>query len=303
MANDNNTTEQNIETKNQTNTQAKSQTTQTPKKFMDNFDIKKFDYEMGMEIGLNFVAALLIFFIGRWVVKLVARIVGRTMTKSGTDETLVIFTKDLLIFVGYIFVVIAALNKLGVNTASAIAVIGAAGLAIGLAFQGALANFAAGCLIIIFRPFKVGDLIQAGGEIGRVREIELFTTKMITPDNKTVIAPNAQLTADKIVNFTETEDIRIDLVFGVGYNADIDHVRKVISEVLDKDERILKEPAYFIGVSAHADSSVNFAVRPWVKATNYWPVYFALHEEIKKAFDKENIEIPFPQRDVHIKSD
>jgi small conductance mechanosensitive channel len=225
------------------------------------------------------------------------------MTKSGTDETLIIFTKDLLIFVGYIFVIVAALNKLGVNTASAIAVIGAAGLAIGLAFQGALANFAAGCLIIIFRPFKVGDLIQAGGELGKVREIELFTTKMVTPDNKTVIVPNAQLTADKIINFTETDEIRLDLVFGVSYAADIDHVKKVIAQVLDSDKRILKNPAYFIGVKAHADSSVNFAVRPWVKADEYWNVFFSLQEEMKKAFDKENIEIPFPQRDVHIKND
>ncbi len=285
------------------NTQTKAQSVQKTDDFLGRFNPKNIDYDWAKNLGMNIIAALIIFIIGRWVVKLIAQITGKAMTKSGTEETLIIFTKDLLIFVGYIFVIVAALNKLGVNTASAIAVIGAAGLAIGLAFQGALANFAAGCLIIIFRPFKVGDLIQAGGELGKVREIELFTTKMVTPDNKTVIVPNAQLTADKIINFTETDEIRLDLVFGVSYAANIDHVKKVIAQVLDDDKRILKDPAYFIGVKAHADSSVNFAVRPWVKADEYWNVFFSLQEEMKKAFDKENIEIPFPQRDVHIKND
>jgi small conductance mechanosensitive channel len=285
------------------NTQTKTQSVQKTDDFLSRFNPKNIDYDWAKNLGMNVIAALIIFIIGRWLVKLIAHVTGKAMTKSGTDETLIIFTKDLLIFVGYIFVIVAALNKLGVNTASAIAVIGAAGLAIGLAFQGALANFAAGCLIIIFRPFKVGDLIQAGGELGKVREIELFTTKMVTPDNKTVIVPNAQLTADKIINFTETDEIRLDLVFGVSYAADIDHVKKVIAQVLDSDKRILKNPAYFIGVKAHADSSVNFAVRPWVKADEYWNVFFSLQEEMKKAFDKENIEIPFPQRDVHIKND
>ncbi|NQZ58129.1 MAG: mechanosensitive ion channel, partial [Lentisphaeraceae bacterium] len=187
-----------------------------------------------------------------------------------------------------------------VLTAAMIAVIGAAGLAVGLALQGALSNFAAGVLIIFFRPFKVGDLIETGGSLGYVRLIELFTTTIVTLDNKTGVIPNSQLTSDKIVNYTETKELRMDLVFGVSYEADIDEVKEVCMQIMQEEELILKSPAPFVGVLEHGESSVNFAVRPYVDAAHYWDVHFIMHEKIKKAFDKRGISIPFPQRDVHI---
>jgi small conductance mechanosensitive channel len=199
-----------------------------------------------------------------------------------------------------VFVVLAALGQLGIQTTSFIAVIGAAGLAIGLALQGSLSNFAAGFLMIIFRPFKVGDYIEGAGVAGTVEVIQIFTTQLKTPDNKTVIIPNAALTAGNITNYSAKGTRRVDLVFGIGYGDDIDHAKNVIMDVLAKEERILKDPATTIGVVELADSSVNFAVRPWVKADDYWNVYFNLTENIKKSFDSEGISIPFPQRDVHM---
>ena len=181
-----------------------------------------------------------------------------------------------------------------------VGVIGAAGLAVGLALQGGLSNFAAGVLIIFFRPFKVGDLIEATGSLGHVKSIELFTSTIVTLDNKNVIIPNSQLTSDKIVNYTVTDELRMDLVFGVSYSSDIDKVKEICMDVMKKHEKVLKNPEPFVGVLAHGASSVDFAVRPWVKAADYWDVYFDVHEIIKKEFDKNSIEIPFPQRDVHI---
>ncbi len=259
--------------------------------------------ELLLGYGLNILWAIVIFVVGRWLVKFVAGLIRKGMRKAKTEETLIGFTYNLIYFIGLIFVIVAALAKLGIQTASMIAAIGAVGLAVGLSLQGALSNFAAGILIVVFRPFKVGDLVKVTGEVGTVREIELFTTKITTPDNKTVIIPNGMLTADKIVNITETEDLRVDLVFGTSYEDNIDHVKKVIDKVINADDRILKDPAPFIGMIEHADSSINYAVRPWVKAKNYWGVYFDLHENIKKAFDNEGISIPFPQRDVHIIQD
>lgn len=256
--------------------------------------------ELLLEYGLNIVWALVIFFIGRWIVNLVVKLISKGMKKSKTDETVIGFAGKLIGFAGMIFVIIAAFQKLGVPTASMIAAVGAIGLAIGLSLQGALGNFAAGILIVVFRPFKVGDLVVVAGEVGTVREIELFTTKIITPENKTVIIPNGMLTSDKIVNITETENLRVDLTFGTAYEDDIDQVKKVIMDVIKADNRVLTNPAPFVGVVSHGDSSVNYAVRPWVKAENYWGVYFDMHENIKKAFDKEGISIPFPQSDVHI---
>ena len=183
-----------------------------------------------------------------------------------------------------IFVILAALGQLGIQTTSFIAIIGAAGLAIGLALQGSLANFAAGFLMIIFRPFKVGDVIDAAGVLGSVEEIQVFTTQLKTPDNKTIIIPNAKLTADKITNFSTKPTRRVDFVFGIGYSDDIDKTKKVISEVLAEDERILKDPSPTIGVVELADSSVNFAVRPWVNSADYWNVFFDTNEKHEEAF-------------------
>ena len=258
--------------------------------------------DLAEKYGPNILMAIVIFVFGRIIVKLIAALVCKGMRKSKIDETLVKFAQSLLGFVGMVFVIIAALAKLGIPTASMVAAVGAIGLAIGLSLQGALSNFAAGILIVTFRPFRVGDLVKISGEVGTVREIDLFTTKIITPDNKTLIVPNSSVTSGNIINFTETDDLRVDLTFGVGYDDDIDHVKKVLKGIIEADERVLKNPAPFIGVVEHGESSVNFAVRPWVKAENYWGVFFDFNERVKKAFDKEGISIPFPQRDIHIVS-
>lgn len=222
------------------------------------------------------------------------------MTKSKVEETLISFVGNLTYIALLIFVIIAALNQLGFQTTSFIAIIGAAGLAIGLALQGSLANFAAGVLMIIFRPFKVGDCIEAAGVAGVVEEIEIFTTQLRSPDNKTIIIPNASVTGGSITNYSAKDIRRVDMVIGVGYGDDLKRVREVLEEVLAKDDRILDDPAPTIGVMELGDNSVNFAVRPWVKTEDYWGVYFDSTETVKRRFDEEGISIPFPQRDVHL---
>jgi small conductance mechanosensitive channel len=209
----------------------------------------------------------------------------------------------MIYFILLLFIIIAALGHLGVQTASLVALLGAAGLAVGLALQGSLANFAAGILLIIFRPFKVEDLIEAAGVTGIVEKIEIFTTQLKTLDNKTIIIPNAKLTADNIINYTKKEIRRVDLVIGVSYEDNIDKVREVVTGVLNADERILDDPSPKVAVYEMADSSVNFVVRPWVKTADYWDVYFSVMENIKKGFDAQGITIPFPQRDVHLYSE
>lgn len=255
-----------------------------------------------IKYGMNFIWAVVILVAGRYVVKLAAAVIGKAMRKTKVDETVEKFCVSLTSFIGMIFVIVATLAKLGVQTASIVAAVGAIGLAIGLAMQGSLSNFASGILIITFRPFKVGDLVKIAGEVGTVREIDMFTTKIITPDNKTMIIPNSILTADTITNLTETEDLRLDLVFGAGYDDDIDKVKGILQKLVSEDERILKTPEPLIGVLEHADSSINYAVRPWVKAKDFWAVYFSLNEKVKKAFDAEEVSIPYPQRDIHIVS-
>ena len=257
-------------------------------------------YQLLTVYGLKVLAALAIFIVGRWVAKGVRRLVERIMSKGKVDSTLVTFTANLA-YIGLLaFVVIAALGQLGIQTTSFIAVLGAAGLAIGLALQGSLSNFAAGFLLIIFRPFKVGDLIEGAGVFGVVEAIQIFTTQLKTADNKTVIVPNAKLTDDNIVNWTVKGTRRVDMVFGIGYDDDIDKARSLMADIISGDKRILKDPAPQISVSELADSSVNFVVRPWVKVEDYWGVYFDLTEKIKKAFDANGVSIPFPQRDVHV---
>jgi small conductance mechanosensitive channel len=250
--------------------------------------------------GLKVLAAVAIFIVGRWVAKGVRKLVQRVMAKGKVDSTLVTFTANLA-YIGLLaFVVIAALGQLGIQTTSFIAILGAAGLAIGLALQGSLSNFAAGFLLIIFRPFKVGDLIEGAGVFGVVEAIQIFTTQLKTADNKTVIVPNAKLTDDNIVNWTVKGTRRVDMVMGIGYEDDIDKARSLMADIIEADARILKDPAPQISVSELADSSVNFVVRPWVKVEDYWGVYFDLTEKIKKSFDSNGISIPYPQRDVHV---
>jgi len=250
--------------------------------------------------GLKVIAAAVIFIVGRWVAKGLKRLIVRALIKGKVDETLVSFFGHLTYFTLLAFIIIAALNQLGIQTTSFIAILGAAGLAVGLALQGSLANFAAGILMIIFRPFRVGDYVEGGGTAGIVEEIQIFTTKLRTPDNKSIIIPNAKITGDNIVNYSAKDSRRMDMIVGVSYDDDYDQVKEVLQDILAKDGRILEEPAPTIGIVEFGDNSVNFAFRPWVKTAEYWDVYFALTEAIKKRFDEEGITIPYPQRDVHL---
>jgi small conductance mechanosensitive channel len=257
-------------------------------------------WELLTVFGLKILAALAILILGRWVAKFLSSILKKVMTKSNVDATLVKFIHNLTYVALLVFVVLAALGQLGIQTTSFIAVIGAAGLAVGLALQGSLANFAAGVLMIIFRPFKVGDLIEGAGVTGTVEEIQIFTTQLKTPDNKTIIIPNAKISGDNITNYSTKGTRRVDLVIGIGYDDDIDKAKKIMADVMAQDERILKDPPPNIAVAELADSSVNFVVRPWVKAEDYWNVYSDITENIKKRLDSEGISIPFPQRDIHV---
>lgn len=250
--------------------------------------------------GMKIVGALLILVIGIWVAKQVRKGLAKVMGRSSVDPMLISFVGSLAYCAMVVFVVIAALEKLDVKTTSFVAILGAAGLAIGLALQGSLANFAAGVLMIIFKPFKVGDFIEAAGVSGVVEEIHIFTTTVNTPDNKKVIIPNAKLTGDNITNYTANTTRRVDLTAGIGYADDIDKARAAIEAVLAENPKVLKTPAPQISVAEMADSSVNFVVRPWTKPETYWDVYFEVTESIKKRFDADGISIPFPQRDVHI---
>ena len=253
------------------------------------------------EYGLKILAALLIFIIGRWLAKVISKAVEKSLLKAKVDKTLTKFVKNLTQVVILMFVIIAALANLGVETAQFAVAIGAAGLAIGLALQGSLANFASGFLMIMFRPFKVGDLVEASGVLGKVEEIQIFNTILNTPDNIRVIIPNAQVTGSNILNYTANGTRRVDLVIGVSYEDDLKRAKEVIEAVLAGDEKVLKNPAPTVAVSELGDSSVNFVVRPWVKAVDYWDAYFDVTAKVKLALDKDGISIPYPQRDVHIK--
>lgn len=249
---------------------------------------------------VSVVTAIAIFVIGKWLAKRVSNIVQKMMSKKDVDPTILNFVGSLTYWALLLVVVIAALGEVGIQTASFVAIIGAAGLAIGLAMQGSLSNFASGVLILIFRPFKVGDFVEVAGTSGVVQKIQIFTTELHTGDNKKVIIPNAGITAGNITNYSANDTRRVDLVFGIGYGDDIDKAKSVLHRVVEADERVLKDPAVTIAVVELADSSVNFVCRPWVNSADYWGVYFGLHEAVKKAFDAEGISIPFPQQDLHL---
>tara|TARA_X000000368_G_scaffold143808_1_gene113353 strand:- start:2443 stop:3270 length:828 start_codon:yes stop_codon:yes gene_type:complete len=256
--------------------------------------------ELLSSFGISFFIALCILIIGRQAIKIIIKIISSALERSNTEDTVRIFVTNLLNTLLMIVVFIAAINQLGIQTTSIIAVLGAAGLAIGLALQGSLSNFAAGILIVIYRPYKVGDYIQADNHLGTVDDIQIFSTVLRTPDNKIVVVPNGSIMNGSIVNFSHQKERRIDIVIGCSYDDDIDKVKEVLADVLSKDERILKEPKPRIALSELADSSVNFIVRPWVKNAEYLDVLYSLLEEIKKRFDQEGISIPYPQSDVHI---
>ena len=250
--------------------------------------------------GISLFIALCILVIGRQVVKVLIKVINSALERSKTEDTVRIFVTNLLNTLLMIVVFIAAINQLGIETTSIIADLGAAGLAIGLALQGSLSNFAAGILIVIYRPYKVGDYIQADSHLGTVLDIQIFSTVLKTPDYKLVVVPNGSIMNGSIVNFSHQAERRVDIIASCSYDDDIDKVKSVLADILSNDERILSEPKPRIALSELADSSVNFIVRPWVKNADYLDVYYSLLEEIKKRFDQEGISIPYPQSDVHI---
>jgi small conductance mechanosensitive channel len=256
--------------------------------------------EMVSAYGLNVLAALLIFVIGRWVSRRITHLVVRLLRKNNVDETLVGFLENVFYYTLVILVVIAAASQLGVNTASLLTMVGAAGLAVGLALKDSLSNIASGVMLVLFRPFRVGDLVEAGGVTGKVQQIQIFNTVLNTPDNRRVIVPNGSITSDTITNVTANDTRRVDLVIGIGYDDDISRAKAIVADVLAASEGVLTDPAPVIAVHELADSSVNLVVRPWARVQDYWPVYWGLTEGIKVAFDREKISIPYPQRDLHM---
>ena len=254
----------------------------------------------GIDFGINLAIALAIFYVGRFVIKLIVRGIRKVLQSQEVDKTLETFVCNLVSVVLLVVVVIAAIGQLGIQTTSFIAIFGAAGLAVGLALQGSLSNFAAGVLIVLFRPYKVGDFIEAAGIAGVVEQVQILTTVLKTGDNKQIIVPNGQIMDSIITNYSANDTRRVDMVVGVSYEDDLDKVRSTLQKLIDAEDRILDEPACTIAVSALADSSVNFVVRPWVKSSDYWGVMFDMTEAIKKRFDQEGISFPFPQQDVHL---
>ncbi len=250
--------------------------------------------------SLKLLAAIIILILGRWLARKIAKLLARVLEKNGIDVTLTGFLENITYYALLVLVLIAAAGQLGINTTSFLTVVGAAGLAIGLALKDSLSNFASGVMLVLFHPFKVNDVVNAAGVSGKVERINIFNTVLNTPDNQKVIVPNSSITSNVITNITANPTRRIDLVAGIGYEDDIAKAKKVLNEIVQSDDRILKEPAPQIAVSELADSSVNFVVRPWVKTGDYWDVYFDLNEQIKLRFDAEGISIPYPQQDLHL---
>ncbi len=248
----------------------------------------------------SIVYAIVILAAGFWGAKIIARLVKGLMERREVDQALTGFVGNLVNAVVVTVAVIAALNELGIATTSLVAIVGAAGLAIGLALKDSLGNFAAGVMILIFKQFKAGDVIEAAGVLGVVESLNIFSTQLKTGDNKTIFVPNGKLVGDNIINYSTKPTRRVDLVIGVSYDADLSKVKKALADILKKEKRVLQDPEPTIGILELADNSVNFAVRPWVNSADYWGVYFDLHEAIKVRFDKEGIGIPYPQRDVHL---
>lgn len=251
-------------------------------------------------IAKSLLLALLIFWLGRRIARAVSNLSAKGLTKTGNDPILVNFLKNLVYYVILAAVVIMALGQLGVQTTSLIAVMGAAGLAIGLALKDSLSNFASGVMLVMFRPFKLGDVVEVAGKTGKVREIRIFSTIINTPDQKEMIVPNGLITSDVITNYTAQQTRRVDLVIGVSYDDDIKTAKKIIAETIDAHELVLKDPAPTIMVLELADSSINFAVRPWCKTDDYWTVYGDLLEQLKYNLEAGGCSFPYPQTDVHL---
>ena len=256
--------------------------------------------ELGLEYAPKLALAILTLIIGLWIIKGITKLTKKSMKASKVDPTLIPFMSSLVSWLLKVLLFISVASMIGIATTSFIAVLGAAGLAIGLALQGSLANFAGGVLVMIFKPYKVGDLIESQGHLGVVKEVQIFNTILLSPQSKRIIIPNGAVSNGSIVNYTAEGKIRVDLTIGVSYGADIDQTKAVLLAVLNKHDHVMQDPAPFVGVSEMADSSVNFAVRPHCKPEHYWDVYFGVNEAMKKALDENSIAIPFPQRDVHL---
>ncbi len=256
--------------------------------------------QMLIDFAIKLLVALAIVIIGKFIANMVRKGVVKVMRRKGMDEAIISFISSLLYGMLFFIVIVAAISHLGFNTTSLVAIVGAAGLAVGLALQGSLSNFASGVLLIVFKPFKSGDFIEVSGVTGIVEKILIFSTELRTGDNKTVIIPNGSITSGTITNYSTKPTRRIDLIIGVSYDADLAKTKALLHKVVSADERVLKDQAITVGVSELADSSVNFVVRPWVKSSDYWPTYFDLLEKIKTELDNEGIEIPFPQLSVHM---
>lgn len=253
--------------------------------------------------SLKLVAAVIVFLIGKWLAGRITQLVVKLLEKNKVEYTLIHFLENVVFYILIVLVLVAAAGQLGINTTSFLTIIGAAGLAIGLALKDSLSNIASGVMIIFLRPFKLGDLITTAGITGMVESINIFQTTLNTPDNQKVIVPNSSITANVITNILDNPTRRVDMVFGISYSDDISKAKEILKDIIASDTRVLKEPAPTIAVSALADSSVNFVVRPWVNSADYWNVFFDTTEKVKITFDEKNISIPFPQRDVHIYSE
>ena len=256
--------------------------------------------EIGLEYGPVLLGAIVVWIIGSWIIKILSNSIAKLMDKRGVEATLKPFLKTLVSSLLKVMLIISVLGMLGIEMTSFIAVLGAAGLAVGLALSGTLQNFAGGVMILLFKPFKTGDVIEAQGFIGSVKEIQIFNTILKTPDNKTIIIPNGGLSTSVMTNFSTEEKRRVDWTIGIGYGDDVEKAKLVIKQLCDADIRILKDPAVFIAVSELADSSVNFTVRAWVNAADFWGVYFEMNENVYKTFGQEGLNIPYPQMDVHL---
>ena len=253
-----------------------------------------------VEYGPKLIGAILVLIIGLWIVKLITKGTGRMLEKRKIDSSLIPFLKSLVSTLLKALVIISVMGMVGIQMTSFIAILGAAGLAVGLALSGTLQNFAGGVIILIFRPFKVGDFIEAQGYLGSVKEITIFTTILNTVDKKVIIIPNGPLSTGSLTNFSKEPQRRVDWTFGMAYGDDVENFKKAINDFIAEDERILKEPASFIGLSELADSSVNFTVRVWVNSADYWGVFFDMNEKVYKRFADYKLNIPFPQMDIHV---
>ena len=268
---------------------------------MEDFqNILDYLYKLTLEYGLKLILAVITLVVGLWIIKLIVKAIVRTMEKKDIDKTLRGFVRSFLSMLLKIMLIISVVSMIGIEMISFVAIFSALVLAIGMALSGTYQNFAGGVMLVLFKPFKVGDFIQAQGFMGTVKEIQIFNTILKTPDNKTIIIPNGGLSAGAMTNFSTEPQRRVDFTFGIGYGDDIDKAKKLINSLIEADSRILKDPEPFIAVSELADSSVNFVVRVWADAADYWGIFFDMTENVKKLFDKEGISIPFPQTDVHV---